>query len=52
MVEQKIRLTEEEDRQSRAVGMGGHCASTRWKTTERHLTWADIWHYEPLRSSC
>ena len=49
MVQQEIRLTEEEDRQSRAVGMGGQCAWTRWKTTERHLTWADIWHYEPLR---
>ena len=49
MVQQEIRLTEEEDRQSRAIGMGGQCAWTRWKTTERHLTWADIWHYEPLR---
>jgi len=29
--------------------VGGQCAWTRWKTTERHLTWADIWHYEPLR---
>jgi len=49
MVQQEIRLTEEEDRQSRAVGIGGQCAWTRWKTTERHLTWADIWQYEPLR---
>ena len=49
MVQQEIRLTEEEDRQSRAVEMGGQCAWTRWKTTERHLTLADIWHYEPLR---
>ena len=49
MVQQEIRLTEEEDRQSRAVGMGGQCAWTRWKTTERHQTWADIWQYEPLR---
>ena len=49
MVQQEIRLTEEEDRHSRAVGVGGQCAWTRWKTTERHLTWADIWHYEPLR---
>ena len=48
MVQQEIRLTEE-DRQARAIGMGGQCAWTRWKTTERHLTWADIWHYEPLR---
>ena len=29
--------------------MGGQCAWTQWQTTERHLTWADIWHYEPLR---
>ena len=49
MVQQEIRLTEEEDRQSRAVGMGGQCTWTRWTTTERHLTWADIWQYEPLR---
>ena len=48
MVQQKIRLTEE-DRHSRAVGMGGQCAWTRWKTAERHLTWADSWQYEPLR---
>ena len=48
-MQQEIKLTEEEDRQSRAVGMGGQCAWTRWKTTERHLTWEDIWHYEPLR---
>ena len=34
MVQQEIRLTEEEDRQSRAVRMGGQCAWTRWKTTE------------------
>ena len=29
MVQQEISLTEEEDRQSRAVGMGGQCAWTR-----------------------
>ena len=52
MVQQETRLTEQEDRQARAIGMVGQCAWTRWKTTERHLTWADIWHYEPLRSSC
>jgi len=49
MVQHEIRLTEEEDRQSRAVGIGGQCVWTRWKTTERHLTWADSWHYELLR---
>ena len=48
MVQQEIRLTEEEDRHSRAVGMGGQCPWTRCKTTDWHLTWADIWHYEPL----
>ena len=49
MVQHEIRLTEVEDWQSRAVGMGGQCAWTRWKTTERHLTWADSWHYELLQ---
>ena len=44
-----MRLTEEEDRQSRAVGIGGQCVWTRWKTRERHLTWADSWYYELLR---
>ena len=52
MVQQETRLTEQEDRQAIAIGIEGQCAWTRWKTTERHLTWADIWHYEPLRSSC
>jgi len=41
MVQQEIRLAEE-DRQSRENGMGGQCTWTRWKTTESHLTWADI----------
>ena len=49
ILQQEIRLTEVEDRQSRAVGMGCQCTWTRWKTTERHLTWEDIWHNEPLR---
>ena len=39
MVQREIRLTEEEDRHSSAVGMGGQCAWTGWKTTKRHLTW-------------
>ena len=48
MVQYEIRHSEEDDRRARAVGMGGQCAWTQWQTTERHLTWVDIWHYEPL----
>ncbi|XP_052223903.1 uncharacterized protein LOC127839559 [Dreissena polymorpha] len=49
MVQHEIKLSEEEDRRTRAVGIGGQCAWTQWQTTGRRLTWVDIWHYEPLR---
>ena len=38
MVQQEIRLSEAEDRQARAIWMGGQCTWTRWKSTERHFT--------------
>ena len=49
LVQQEIRLVEEEDRRTKAVSMGAQSAWTRWTTTDRKLTWADIWCYEPLR---
>ena len=51
MVQAEIRTAEEEDRKTRAVSMGSQGAWTRWQTTERKLTWADMWRSEPLRIS-
>ncbi|XP_052237947.1 uncharacterized protein LOC127849270 [Dreissena polymorpha] len=49
MVQDEVRAAEEEDRRAKAVAMGAQGAWTKWTTTERKLTWADIWSYEPLR---
>ena len=43
------RRAEEHARQARAVEMGAQGAWTTWNTTDRKLTWGDIWKYEPLR---
>jgi hypothetical protein len=51
MIQNEIRLSEEETRKARAVELGLQGAWTRWSTTERKLTWADLWQYEPLRLS-
>lgn len=51
MIQSEIRRTEEHARQARAVEMGAQGAWTTWNTTDRKLTWEDIWKYEPLRFS-
>ena len=38
-------------RQARAVEMRAQGAWTTWNTTDRKLTWGDIWKYEPLRTA-
>ena len=40
-----------QDRQARAIEMGAQGAWTTWNTTDRKLTWGDIWKNEPLRFS-
>lgn len=49
MVQEEVRAAEEEDRRAKAVSMGAQGAWTKWTTTSRKLTWADLWRYEPLR---
>ncbi|XP_060082190.1 uncharacterized protein LOC132561508 [Ylistrum balloti] len=49
MVQDNIRKMEEEIRKVKAVEMGAQGAWTKWETTERRLTWADIWKLEPCR---
>lgn len=51
LIQSEVRRTEEQARQTRAVGMGAQGAWTTWETTDRKLTWGDIWKYEPLRLS-
>jgi len=51
MVQAEVRLAEEEDRGIRAVAMGCQGAWTKWQTTGKKMTWADIWRSEPLRIS-
>ena len=51
MVQNEIRMAEEEERCTRAVAMGAQGAWTKWQTTGRKLTWADMWNCEPLRIS-
>ncbi|XP_052281145.1 uncharacterized protein LOC127878656 [Dreissena polymorpha] len=48
MVQDEVRAAEEEDKRAKAVAMDAQGAWTKWTTTERKLTWADIWSYEPL----
>ncbi|XP_033750531.1 uncharacterized protein LOC117334822 [Pecten maximus] len=49
MVQSEIRAQEEEGRKKKAVEMGCQGAWTRWETEERHLTWKDIWRYQPAQ---
>jgi len=51
MVQSEVRRTEEQARQAKAVEMGAQGVWTTWNTTDRKLTWGDIWKYEPLRLS-
>jgi len=51
MIQSEVRRTEEHARQAKAVEMGAQGAWTTWNTTDRKLTWGDIWKYEPLRLS-
>jgi hypothetical protein len=51
MIQTEVRRTEEHARQARAVEMGAQGAWTSWNTTDRKLTWADIWKFEPTRLS-
>ncbi|XP_045195004.2 uncharacterized protein LOC123550644 [Mercenaria mercenaria] len=51
MIQNEVRLAEEEERRTRAVSMGAQGAWTKWCTTDRKLTWAEIWRYEPVRLS-
>jgi hypothetical protein len=51
MIQSEVRRVEEHARQARAVEMGAQGAWTMRNTTDRKLTWGDIWKYEPLRLS-
>ncbi|XP_053380041.1 uncharacterized protein LOC128548701 [Mercenaria mercenaria] len=51
MIQNEVRLAEEEERRTRAVSMGAQGDWTKWCTTDRKLTWAEIWRYEPVRLS-
>lgn len=51
MIQEEIRYMEEEGRKAKAVAMGSQGAWTKWATTNRKLTWKDIWNYQPLRLS-
>ena len=51
LIQSEVRRAEEHARQARAVEMGAQGAWTTWNTTDRKLTWGDIWKYEPLKFS-
>ena len=51
LIQSEVRRAEEHTRQERPVEMGAQGAWTTWTTTDRKLTWGDIWKYEPLRFS-
>ena len=51
MIQNEIRLIEEEQRQAKAVSLGSQGAWTKWSTNTRKLTWQDIWNYQPLQLS-
>ena len=51
LFQSEVRRAEEHARQARAVEMGAQGAWTTWNTTDRKLTWGEIWKYEPLRFS-
>lgn len=44
-----IRKIEEEIRKAKVVEMGAQGAWMRWGTTDRRLSWLDIWRMEPCR---
>ena len=43
LIQSEVRRAEEHARQARAVEMGAQGAWTTWNTTDRKLTWGDIW---------
>ena len=51
MIQSEVKRGKEHVRQARAMEMGSQGAWTTWNTTNRKLTWGDIWKYEPLRLS-
>ncbi|XP_052268193.1 uncharacterized protein LOC127869579 [Dreissena polymorpha] len=51
MIQSEVKRKEESARQARAVEMGAQGTWTTWNTTDRKLTWGEIWKYEPLRFS-
>ena len=51
LIQSEVRRAEEHARQARAVEMGAQGAWTTWNTTDRKLTWGDIWKYEALKFS-
>ncbi|XP_052268407.1 uncharacterized protein LOC127869787 [Dreissena polymorpha] len=51
MIQSEVRREEESARQARAVEMGAQGTWTTWNTTDRKLTWGEIWKYKPLRFS-
>ena len=51
MVQDEVRAAEEEGRRAKAVSMGAQEAWTKLTTTNRKLTWAEIWIQESLRIS-
>lgn len=45
-----VRASVEEERTSRAVSMKQQGAWIKWEQAmERHITWKDIWHWNPQR---
>ena len=51
LIQSEVRRAEDHARQARAVEMRAQGAWTMKNTTDRKLTWGDIWKYEPLRFS-
>ena len=51
LIQSEVRRVQEHARQARVVEMGAQGAWTTWNTTDRKLTWGDIWKYETLRFS-
>ena len=51
LVQEEIGLVEEKEKRAKAVVVGAQCAYTTWENTDRNLSWAGIWCYEPLRRS-
>ena len=46
LVQAEVRKGEEEERKVKAVQMGCQGSWTKWQTSQRKLTWSDIWKYQ------